>query len=127
MKRDGKTRSKKRIPGCHPLLFIRINQWEAIPQSNRKKEGSFMDKQNENTSELNRKQMEKVSGGVVNPDSLIRQCGTDCFLCKGTVTDPLTGATTICNHSLQQIRGTLYRCVNPDCSMFTKDQYPSAK
>lgn len=86
-----------------------------------------MDKQNENTSELNRKQMEKVSGGVVNPDSMIRQAGTDCFLCKGTVTDQLTGVTTTCNHSLKQIRGALYRCVNPDCSMFTKDQYPSAK
>ena len=86
-----------------------------------------MDKLNKTAKEVTKEQMEKVSGGVVDPDSLIRQRGTDCLLCKGTVTDPLTGATTICNHSLQQIRGTLYRCVNPDCSMFTKDQYPSAK
>ena len=83
-----------------------------------------MDKQNEKASELNRKQMEKVSGGVQNPDALIRQCGTDCFLCKATLKDD---SSKICNHPLTQILGKMYRCTNPDCSMFTKDQYPSVK
>ena len=79
-----------------------------------------MDKENEKAVELTRKQMEKVTGGVRNPDVMIRQSGTDCYRCHGTLDD---GST--CNWELKQVKGKLYRCKNPLCSKFGDDQYPA--
>ena len=72
-----------------------------------------MEKRDEKLSTLTLEQMEKVSGGVFN-------FGTDCFACPGTQSDG-----TRCHKKLQQVSGILYRCSNPLCSLFGKDQFPT--
>lgn len=78
-----------------------------------------MDNQDEKTTELTGKQMEKVSGGVF-------QYGTDCYKCPGTVKNS-DGTESTCECSLQQVSGKKYRCINPFCSLLAQDQYPAGQ
>ena len=72
--------------------------------------------EDEKIIELTRKQMEKASGGY----------GTDCFLCPGTLVNDET-KTLICSSPLKHVFGRKYRCVNGNCDLCGKDQYPSVK
>ena len=70
-----------------------------------------MDGQNENVKNLTAEQLETAAGG--NND------GTDCFYCQGTQSDG-----NPCGKSLEQIRGSMYRCRNPLCDRFGACQFP---
>ena len=82
-----------------------------------------MKTQNENTSNLTRDQMEKVTGGgdirTTDDGTNFGSDGLNCFCCTGTRVDG-----TPCGQPLEHISGRLYRCTNPLCNLFAKDQYP---
>ena len=88
-----------------------------------------MDKLNKMAKEVTKEQMEKVTGGGLpttpNNPTLPRPRGTDCFLCRGLIKDSKTNE--VCKKPLEQIKGSLYRCTNPLCTLFSKDQYPNGK
>ena len=86
-----------------------------------------MDKENEKINELTRKQMEKVTGGVQNPDGKGKEFGLDCFICPGYIIN--TDKTQKCGQPLKQARAfsNVYRCQNGNCELCGKDQYPGGK
>lgn len=79
---------------------------------------------NQKNNELTRDQMEKVSGGDIlsdiDSDGNINPLpikSLDGYKCPGDG----------CNWPLKFIGGKVYRCTNPRCPLFARDQFPAGK